>query len=267
MVRDGAVNFDEKVRRALQIAHDFFGPTLKGLTVLDLGAGEAGLSLEFAAHGARLACVEGREASIAKARFAAEALGLRGIDFVRGDVRSFDAADASFDLVLCYGLLYHFDAESAFGVVAKMARLARRLLILDTHFSLTAAVEFGGQEYRGRTFPEHREGATHEEKAAHVWGSLDNDSSFWFTKPSLLNLLNRAGFRMAYEVTSPLVYDYWDRATGDLYRYRDRATFVAVKGATADVRTSPRVGEVPPRHIPENLSELLIASPIDRDTG
>ncbi|HEY8021258.1 MAG TPA: class I SAM-dependent methyltransferase [Thermoanaerobaculia bacterium] len=268
-VRDGAVNFDEKVRRALQIAHDFFGPTLSGLAVLDLGAGEGGLSLELAAHGARVVCVEGREASLAKARFAAEALGLRGIDFVREDVRAFDAGPASFDLVICYGLLYHLDAEGAFAVVAKMARLARRLLILDTHFSLAGpeAAGLGGEEYRGRSFREHPEGATPEQKAAQVWGSLDNETSFWLTKPSLLNLLNRAGFGTVYEVASPLVYDYWDRATGELYRYRDRATLVAVKASRAKVLTSPRVSEVSPRPVPETLSELMIASPIDREHG
>ena len=32
------------------------------------------------------------------------------------------------------------------------------------------------------------------QKAKKLWASLDNDSSFWFTEPSLLNLLARAGY-------------------------------------------------------------------------
>src|SRR5262249_15002519 len=79
-VRACSVNFDEKTRRCICIVQDFFGSDLSGVRVLDLGAGEGGLSLEFAAHGARVVCVDGRRMNIAKAEFAASALGLE-IDF------------------------------------------------------------------------------------------------------------------------------------------------------------------------------------------
>ncbi|HEY0613453.1 MAG TPA: class I SAM-dependent methyltransferase [Candidatus Elarobacter sp.] len=249
---DGTVNFDEKVRRVVQIARDF-GLDLRDRPVLELGAGEGGMSLELAAHGARVVSVEGREANIAKARFAAAALGLTGITFIRDDVRRYDGAPGTFDIVLCSGLFYHLDAPSAVRLAETMARLTDRLAIIDTHVSDTAAeaVHVGGVEYRGKTFVEHEPGATPEQKAARAWASLDNDTSFWFTRPSLLNLLQRSGFTATYEAVSPLVYDFWDRSTGNRVRYADRATFVAVKTPVAHVQTCPHVNAVPARPLPE----------------
>src|SRR3982750_1746029 len=101
-VRPESVNFDEKVRRCLRIANDFFGSDLSGLRVLDLGAGEGGLSLEFAAQGARVVCVDGRQMNVAKAEFAASALGL-DIEFRCQDVRALSTSER-YDLVLCFGL-------------------------------------------------------------------------------------------------------------------------------------------------------------------
>jgi len=259
-LREGPVNFDEKMRRALQNAHDFFGPDLAGLEVLDLGALEGGLSLEFAAQGAKVACVEGRKQNLIKAQFTAETLGLTQIDFIRRDVRTLDFGARRFDLILCFGLLYHLDGPSAVALVRKTARWTRRLLILDTHFSLTGTeiVEFEGLTYQGRSYREHNEGVSTEEKAAKVWASLDNEVSFWLTKPSLLNLLNQVGFATVYEVANPIVYDYWDRGSEVLRKYRDRSVFVAVKSVTAEVRTSPKVNEIPPRTIPEDIDDHLI---------
>src|SRR5436305_1671526 len=97
-VKEGVANFDEKTRRALQIAHDFFGRDLAGLRVLDLGAGEGGLSLEFAQQGAEVVCVEVREANIEKARFVAQILGIRNITFVCDDVRNLATQRREFDL-------------------------------------------------------------------------------------------------------------------------------------------------------------------------
>jgi SAM-dependent methyltransferase len=259
-LREGTVNFDEKTRRALQIAHDFFGPDLAGLEVLDLGALEGGLSLEFAAQGARVLCVEGRKQSLTKAQFAAEALALTQIDFICGDVRSLDLGDRRFDLVLCYGLLYHLDGPSAVALVRKMEQWTKRLLILDTHFSVTGKETLelaGGHTYRGQSFREHGQGESAEERATKLWASLDDEISFWLTKPSLLNLLNEAGFTTVYEVASPVVYDYWDRNSEILHKYRDRSVFVAVKSVAAEVRTSPLVNHVPLRAVPENIEELL----------
>jgi 2-polyprenyl-3-methyl-5-hydroxy-6-metoxy-1,4-benzoquinol methylase len=262
-VKEGVVNFDEKARRAVQIAHDFFGPDLSGLRVLDLGAGEGGLSLEFARHGAKVVCVEGRENNIAKARFVAEVLGIRGISFLCQDVRHLPDFKRKFDLVLCYGLLYHLDADGAFQLIERIHQLASRAAVIDTHYSLVGeqSVELRGELYSGRSFREYAEGVTPADMLNSVWSAMGNRTSFWFTKPSLLNLLNRAGFSTVYEVASPLVYDYYDRKTDVRYKYDDRSTFVAIHGADAQVLTSPEVNRMPRRRWPESLGDQLVRSP------
>jgi hypothetical protein len=265
-VKKGVVNFDEKTRRAVQIAHDFFGADLSRLRVLDLGAAEGGLGLEFARQGARVVCVEGREANLAKARFAAEALGLTGITFLHDDVRNLANLGGSFELVLCYGLLYHLDAPAACQLAANIHRLSSRLAVFDTHYSLVAAetVDFRGERYSGWSFREHVEEATAAEKLANPWSSLDNTRSFWLTKPSLLNLLNALGFSTVYEVEAPLVFDFFSRETDVRYKYRDSTTLVAVKAPLAHLRLSPEVNQLPPRRWPEDLGDQLLPSPGER---
>jgi SAM-dependent methyltransferase len=263
-VKEGVVNFDEKTRRAIQIAHDFFGPDLSGLHVLDLGAGEGGLSLEFARHGAKVVCVEGRENNIAKARFVAEVLGIQGISFLCEDVRNLQSFKRKFDLVLCYGLLYHLDAAAAFNLVEKTHQLASRVAVIDTHYSLVEeqSAEFRGELYSGRSFREFAEDISAADMLNSPWSAIGNTTSFWFTKPSLLNLLNRVGFSTVYEVGSPLVFDYYDRKTDVRYKYEDRSTFVAVRGTNAQVFTSPEVNRMPERRWPESLGEQLVAFPV-----
>jgi SAM-dependent methyltransferase len=260
-LQPGSVNFDEKTRRCVRIVQDFLGDDLRGLRVLDLGAGEGGLSLEFAARGASVVCVEGRRLNVAKAEFAASALGL-DVDFRCQDVREL-REDERYDVTLCFGLLYHLDGESAVRLVETIGRITVRLLVLDTHFSLSAseALQVNGNEYRGHTFAEHEPAASLDAKAAKPWASLGNDSSFWLSKPSLFNLLLRSGFSTAYEVAAPLVYDYWDRGTGERFRYRDRTTIAAAKSAGRPMLTTPAVNAVSDRFVPEDLERRMIEYP------
>ena len=260
-MRAESVNFDEKIRRCLRIVQDFFGSNLSGLRVLDLGAGEGGLSLELAAQGAQVVCVEGREMNIAKAKFAASALGLN-IEFRCQDVRDLDESER-YDAVLCFGLLYHLDLKSSVQVIQKIGTVTERLLVLDTHFSVTApeAIDLDGKTYRGHHVQEHTEGTTVQEKAARAWASLDNEASFWLSKPSLLNELGRAGFNTVYEAAFPLVYDYWNRQTEERMKYRDRSTFVAARSVATPLLTATAVNTVKTREVPEDLEKQLVNWP------
>ena len=261
-IRPASVNFDEKTRRCVRIAQDFFGSDLSGVRVLDLGAGEGGLSLEFAAQGARVVCVEGRRMNIAKAEFSASALGLK-IDFRCHDVRQLCETE-HYDLILCFGLLYHLDARSAVRLVETIGRMTERLLVLDTHFSLEGpeVVDLDGRAYRGHSIPEHPAGTPAEAKVGQAWASLDNETSFWLSKPSLLNLMARAGFSTVYEVSSPMVFDYWDRQTEARVRYRDRSTFVGAKSVGMPMLTATAVNAVDPQPVPEDLEGQLVTWPL-----
>lgn len=260
-IRPESVNFDEKTRRCLRIASDFFGGDLSGLRVLDLGAGEGGLSLEFAAHGARVVCVDGRQMNIAKVEFAASALGL-DIELRCQDVRAISTSER-YDLVLCFGLLYHLDAESTVRLVEMIGAVTERLLILDTHFSLAPKeiFEIDGRPYHGHLVGEHAPEATAEQKARLAWASLDNNSSFWLSKPSLLNLVGRAGFNTVYEVSYPLVFDYWNRQTETRYKYRDRLTLVGARSVELQILTSPAVNGIAAREVPEDLESRMVNWP------
>ena len=260
-MRAGSVNFDEKTRRCVRIVQDFFGSRLSGLRILDLGAGEGALSLEFAAQGARVVCVEGRQMNLAKVEFAASALGLK-IELRCQDVRHLRETER-YDVVLCFGLLYHLDLQSAVRLLEKIGLMAERLLVLDTHFSLAASetISLNHRTFRGHLVREHEANATAEAKTQIPWASLDNNASFWLSKATLMNELGRAGFGTVYEVEFPLVFDYWDRQTEERMRYRDRATFVAAKSRSTPILTAPAVNAVEPREIPEDLEKQLFTWP------
>ena len=51
--------------------------------------------------------------------------------------------------------------------------------------------------------------------------SLDNETSFWITKPSLLNLLHFLGFTTVAEILRPIAF----------LDYSDRITLAAIKGS------------------------------------
>ena len=86
-----------------------------------------------------------------------------------------------------------------------------------------------------------------------AWASLDNSTSFWFTKPSLLNLIGRAGFNTVYELAHPLVFDGWDRRTEARYKCRDRLVLVGARSEERPMITTPSVNEVPLREVPEDV--------------
>ena len=260
-IRPESVNFEEKTRRCLQIARDFFGRDLSALRVLDLGAGEGGLSLEFAAQGASVVCVDGRRMNVAKAEFVASALGL-DIEFRCEDVRALPTTEC-YDLVLCFGLLYHLDAQSAVRLLRAIGTVADRLLILDTHISThpTEKIEIDGTPYHGHVVEEHSPDTSPEQKATLAWASLDNNASFWFSKSSLLNLLGRSGFNTAYEVGYPLVFDYWNRTSEARYRYRDRLTLVGARSEDIPLVTAVSVNGVASREVPEDFGNQLIDWP------
>ena len=76
--------------------------------VLELGALEAGHTVELARRATQVTAVEGRRANVERARFAARRLGVRNVRFVQADVEVVGpGAFGTHDAVFCSALLYH----------------------------------------------------------------------------------------------------------------------------------------------------------------
>lgn len=184
-----------RIERVVQWVRDFAGDP-EGLRVIDLGAYEGAHSLALARAGAEVVAVEGREDNARHIRAAKEAEGLDNLTVVVGDARALIAEQGKFDVVLCLGLLYHFTADELGPFVDALVATDCELAIVETQIGLSSpkAFSYGGHTYRGIESPE-----VIERPAA----SLDNPVSFWPTKPSLLNLLSRAGFTSIAEARLP----------------------------------------------------------------
>ncbi len=231
-----------KLRRVVQVVSDLCGPDLSGLRVLDLACLEGMYAIELAGRGAEVVAIEGREANLEKARFAARALGVE-VDFQQGDVRDLSRErHGEFDVVLCLGILYHLDVEDVFPFVSRMAEVCRRALVVDTAIALAAKEEraYDGQVYKGQTLFEHDPSSSQEERLKALWSSLDNTSAFALTAPSLQSLLARAGFTSVYQCWVP----------AEPAKTPDRVTVVALKGVAQDALVTPAPTE-PRTDVPE----------------
>jgi SAM-dependent methyltransferase len=184
-----------RIERVVQWVRDFAGDP-SGLRVLDLGSYEGAHSLALARAGAEVVSVEGREDNARHTRAAKEKEGLENLTVVVGDAREEVARHGRFDVVVCLGLLYHFTADELGPFLDALVATDCRLAIVETQVGLSGPKSFTyrGHEYRGVEEPENV-----ERPAA----SLDNPVSFWPTKPSLLNLLTRAGFTSIAEARVP----------------------------------------------------------------
>lgn len=222
-----------KLRRVVQLVDDLFDGRIAGLRVLDLACLEGMYSLELAARGAEVVAVEGREANLAKARFAARALELDSrIDFQLGDVRDLSRErHGEFDAILCLGILYHLDAPDVFPFADRLAETCRRALVLDTNVSLAPRDEQrrNGAIYRGESLFEHDPSSSQEERLEALWSSLDNPRAWIPTKPSLLSLLARSGFTTVSECWVP----------AEPEKTPGRITLVALKGASQELLVAP----------------------------
>lgn len=232
-----------RMRRLVQIISDLAGKPLADCTILDLGCLEGIFSIECALHGARVTGIDARKANIEKARFCQQELGLRNLQFQVADVRDLSPnSHGVFDIVLCSGLLYHLDVPDVFQVIQALHAMTLRFVVFDTHISLRpdTAVTHAGKQYHGHVYREHPAGASAEEIEAKRLASYGNPTSFWFTRPSLMNALSHAGFSSVYECFNPPHLNFGQPGIES----RDRCTLVAVKGSRVRLETSPAASEL-----------------------
>jgi SAM-dependent methyltransferase len=231
-----------RLKRIVQIASDLSRKRLSECRVLDLGCLDGIFSIEFALHGAATVGIEIREANIQKALFCKEVLGLDNLEFRQDDVRNVSLESyGTFDVIICSGILYHLPAFDSIDLIQKMFKMATRVVIIDTHISLLPEKEirFEDKSYWGDSYREHSAGASVEEKARRLWSSIDNETSFWFTRPSLINLISRAGFSSVYECFVPPTFVPNINFQNAGIRAHDRCTFVAIKDSSCELNTSP----------------------------
>jgi 2-polyprenyl-3-methyl-5-hydroxy-6-metoxy-1,4-benzoquinol methylase len=180
---------------------------LKDMRILDIGCLEGGIALTLGAAGSQVVGIDVREANLAKASFARDVLQLANVEFVQADMlKLLEYGLGTFDVIVCAGTLYHVDAPQLMPFLRSLWHSCSGIVIFDTHIAIEHREEFVDNEgrcYYGRTFVEtHSVTDDREEKKKDLWGSLDNNLSFWLTERSLINMLIDAGFAF---VTKPLV--------------------------------------------------------------
>jgi 2-polyprenyl-3-methyl-5-hydroxy-6-metoxy-1,4-benzoquinol methylase len=232
-----------RLKRIVQIVTDLAGKPLSECRVLDLGSLDGLFSIEFAQQGAETVGVEVREANIKKAIFCKEVLNLNNLKFDQADVRNISVEKyGKFDVIICSGLLYHLTAADAIGLITKMYDLTNKIVIIDTHIALKPKKLFlnGNDKYWGLSYHEHNESYSQKQKSKKLWASWDNTDSFWFTRPSLINILKKTGFTSVYECFTPEHINYGNPGL----ECHDRCTFVAVKGEKQNLISSPSANEI-----------------------
>lgn len=248
-INKGVAGDEVKLRRILQSVSDLSRRPLESLRVLDLGCLEGLYAVEFARHGAKVVGIEGREANLAKARFAKEVLALENLEFVQDDVRNLSKGKyGQFDVVLCLGILYHLDAPDVLTFLERVAEVCRDFALIDTHVSMVPekSLLHRGRKYWGRAYKEHDAGSTPEARAWRLWASLDNPESFWFTRPSLYNALSHVGFTTVYECHMP----------PESEKPVDRVTLLAMRGQRQKLFCSPILSAQPIADLAENVGDV-----------
>jgi hypothetical protein len=223
---------DRRLRCFVQAVADLAGKPLNQLRILDVACYEGHYSIEFGLHGAQVVGIEGRDTNLNKARFLKDYFGLNNVSFHQDDVRNVrEDKYGRFDAILCAGILYHLDAPAVCEFIESIHNVCDRLAIFETYVSMKPVVSFTykGRTYWGNRYVEHDEEASASQKHKDLWASIDNPSSFWLTQASLCNALEHAGFTSAFVQLNPSLEK----------QPLDRHTFIALKGSTARILSSP----------------------------
>ena len=101
----------------------------RGSRILDIGCGLGDTALLLAAYGYSVIGIDREEALLARAREAAERLGVETVVFEKGDLMNLRPHHARYDAVLSLGLMEHFDPPEAARLLADQARCANRVIV------------------------------------------------------------------------------------------------------------------------------------------
>lgn len=107
---------------------------LRGQTILDYGCGRGEMSLKYLANGAdKVSAIDISEVYVEDLRQRASEAGHapERCDFRAMDAHKLDFPDASFDLVVGYGILHHLDPAVAFSEIHRVLKPDGRVLLQE----------------------------------------------------------------------------------------------------------------------------------------
>lgn len=172
---------------------------ITGNTFLSMGPLEGSLELQLAARGARrVVGLEGQRANYLKCRVLNTLFPSLPLEFREADVMQLDDVEPDFDVIVCWGVLYHLREPHVWLQKAKALRpclilMATQLAVDPPHpaFGSMALgdigqLEVGGDVYRGRWYPEP-EGYR---------SSLESKASFWLYPNELRRLCEDLGLQL-----------------------------------------------------------------------
>lgn len=165
------------------VLSSFYGE--KKLRIVDLGCLEGGYSVELARIGHDVTGIEIRQKNFEKLQYVKTKVDLPNLRFVHDDALNW-LKYGQFDVILCYGLLYHLDKPKQFiqGLQCDLALFHTHYACDNNRFKLSEYCENEG--LRGKWYTEY---AKDNQKEDAVLSSYDNKQSFWLTEESLLSTL------------------------------------------------------------------------------
>ncbi|MFA5022566.1 MAG: class I SAM-dependent methyltransferase [Patescibacteria group bacterium] len=179
---------------------DYFWQKFDGAkTILELGALEGGHTVRLCQNPKveKIIAIESRTESIKRARFIKNLLSLAKVEFIKGNLETFDLPSLGrFDAVFCSGLLYHL--PKPWELMAKLSQITNNIFI-DTHY---ASKEHTTVEKNGLI------GYLYPETPSHVWSGMSS-YSFWPTFESLQKMISQSGFEKM-----EVMYNNYDHLNG-----------------------------------------------------
>ncbi len=121
-------------KRRLYATMDDHTADLRGKTILDYGCGRGEMSMKYLRNGAeKVAAIDISEVYVEDLRQQAKAAGIspERCDFRAMDAHRLEFPDASFDLVVGYGILHHLDARVAFKEIHRVLKPQGRVMLQE----------------------------------------------------------------------------------------------------------------------------------------
>ncbi len=140
---------DTRMQMLEKVLQRGFPSGLGERTAVDLACHQGWFASRLAQAGAaRVLGVDARAEHVADATLIRDLCELRNLEFLQSDVHALDAqALGSFDVVLCFGLLYHL--ENPIGALRTARALCKRVCVVETQVvpGVTGVVDWGSYRF------------------------------------------------------------------------------------------------------------------------